>query len=269
MTKMNYQMKSGSTRQLILLLVFLFLCSSTVQSQVLISILLGDKLQSDKLEFGLIGGLTLSDIHNQDNSKIKPDFNLGFYFDIKLRDRWYLSPSVQVVSNNGARNLDPYALGDPGLDSLLTDANVERDLRYFSVPLLIKYRSKKHFFAEFGPQISLRGGGDDIFVTKVFRSEDVAFKNEIKSRIKPFDVGLTAGVGYRLLKGLGMQFSLRYYLGLMNFVKETNRDENPLVPFVPGDNFKNRSIYIVTTVPIGKGKAAKKKAEQEQMQQGN
>lgn len=41
----------------LLLFAVLFFASASVQSQVLISSLLGDKLNSDKLEFGMDGGL--------------------------------------------------------------------------------------------------------------------------------------------------------------------------------------------------------------------
>ena len=64
------------------LLIFLLFFGSSVHSQVLISLLLGDKLNSDKIEFGLDGGFNFSRIGNLDSSSSYSSFNLGFYFDI-------------------------------------------------------------------------------------------------------------------------------------------------------------------------------------------
>jgi hypothetical protein len=54
---------------------------------VLISLLLGDKLNSGKLKFGLDGGVNFSSISNINPSKIHTGFHLGFYFDILLKEK--------------------------------------------------------------------------------------------------------------------------------------------------------------------------------------
>ena len=70
--------------------LFIILCLILVvhagKSQVLISLVFGDKLNSDKIEFGLDGGLTMSDIQGLDQSRVLNGFNLGFYFDSNLTD---------------------------------------------------------------------------------------------------------------------------------------------------------------------------------------
>src|SRR4051812_8872102 len=81
-------------------------------AQVLISILLGDKLNSGKIEFGLAGGLDISSIKNLEDSKSLTGFNLGFYFDIKLKDPWMLNTGVIVKSPMGAKGLPVYSLND-------------------------------------------------------------------------------------------------------------------------------------------------------------
>jgi hypothetical protein len=61
-------------------------CTVLSQGQVLLSILLDNKLNSDKLEFGLDGGLS--------TAKSKSSLNLEFYFDIKLKNSpWYIQPA--------------------------------------------------------------------------------------------------------------------------------------------------------------------------------
>ena len=75
-------------------------------SQVLISILFGDKLNSGKVEFGLQGGLNWSTIKNLEGAKSLTGFNLGFYFDIKLKNpSWMINTGVIVKSPMGANEL--------------------------------------------------------------------------------------------------------------------------------------------------------------------
>ncbi len=89
--------------------LFLFLITllvvQTASSQVLISLIFGDKLNSDAVEFGLEGGFTYSDIAGFDADKRLRSFNLGFYFDIELKDAWRLYTGVLVKSKLGVRNL--------------------------------------------------------------------------------------------------------------------------------------------------------------------
>ncbi len=78
---------------LFIALVFIGLTS---QSQVLISLLLGDKLNSDALEFGLEGGLNYTGISGFESKSLSRNFNLGFYFDIRIKNQWYFDTGVSV-----------------------------------------------------------------------------------------------------------------------------------------------------------------------------
>ena len=67
------------------ILLFGFLLTVyTANSQVLISLLFGDALNSPNVEFGLDGGVNYANISNLETSKFLPIFNLGFYFDIRI-----------------------------------------------------------------------------------------------------------------------------------------------------------------------------------------
>ena len=54
------------------------------QSQVLISLIFGDKLNSDKIEFGLDVGANYSTMSGFESGRSLPSFNLGFYFDFLI-----------------------------------------------------------------------------------------------------------------------------------------------------------------------------------------
>ena len=88
-----------------LLIFSLKIFGLTAHSQVLISILFGDKLNSEELEFGLEGGLNLTNIAGFDDTKSLSNFNLGYYFDIRIKNHWYFHTGMQVKSNFGMRNL--------------------------------------------------------------------------------------------------------------------------------------------------------------------
>ena len=157
-------MKIISTKLLAFLFIIInILFYQTAQSQILISLLLGDKLNSDKLEFGIDGGFNRSYLNGIDEAKGLNNFHLGFYFDFKLKNNWYLNTGVRVKSNVGATNISVYSLGDDDLDSVMVKGDVTRKISYFYVPVHIKYRFARQFYALAGFQIGLKHKANDLF----------------------------------------------------------------------------------------------------------
>ena len=233
-----------------LVMGLLFLVS-IARTQVLISILLGDKLNSGKIEFGLDGGANWSTIKNLDGAKSLTGFNLGFYFDFKLKDpSWMLNTGVIVKSNMGADELPVYTLGDPGLDSSFKNGKISRKLNYFNVPIMMKYTFPNHIYVKGGAQLGLRYKAFDEFKNSVNEDDDLKYKLNIKEQFHPLDAGLALGAGYRLMKGNGMNIGLQYYLGLIDIKVD---DSSP-------DQY-NRVLYLTVGIPIGKN-SKKKKADQ-------
>jgi len=219
--------------------------------QVLISLLLGDKLNSNKIEFGLDGGMSLSNIQGLSAASWKRSFNLGFYFDIRMKNRaWMIHTGVLVKSTMGATDIAVYSLNNPDLDDVFAGGSVVRRLGYFQVPAMIKHTWKNNFFAEAGPMFSLMAKSTDEFVASVEKKDDLVYKLNIKDRYHPLDAGLMAGVGYRLMKGNGMNLGVRYYYGLVDItIDDTTPDQH------------NQSFYFFIGIPIGAGK--KTRAAQE------
>jgi Outer membrane protein beta-barrel domain len=230
--------------------VALLLAAYTGNAQVIISLLLGDKLNTGKIEFGLDGGLTLSDIQGLDGAKSLRGFNLGFYFDIKLKNpAWMFNTGVLVKSPMGAEDLPVYSLNDPDLDNVFAGGEVTKKLRYFNVPLMMKYQFKNHFFAKAGIQLGLMNKAFDEF-SKYIEDEEASYKIKTKELYHPLDAGLAFGLGYRLMGGNGMNIGIQYYLGLVDILIDDNTPDQT-----------NRAFYLNLGIPIGKG-SAKKKAEQ-------
>lgn len=228
----------------VLLILALLLCSRPANSQVLIALLFGDKLNTGKIEFGLDGGLNLASIGGIDQSGNLRAFNLGFYFDIKLGSpSWMIHTGVIVVSTMGADGVPVYSLNDPELDTEFNGGSVSRKLSYFNVPVMIKYRSASRFHAEGGLQLGLLHGAEDVFSNE---GEDLTYTRKIKDQYHPLDAGVIVGAGYRLLGSNGITLSVRYYFGFIDVLVD---DATPAQ--------YNRSIYFTAGIPIGASKASK------------
>jgi hypothetical protein len=221
-------------------LSILLLLSTLASGQILISILLGDKLNSDKIEFGLDGGLASTTIRGLDQAGRSRVLHLGFYFDFKMTDQLLLHTGVIVKSTMGAGGLPSYPIGDVSLDPVLAPASVKRKINYFSVPVFIKVKLPHHFFVEGGPQVALQYNGSDEFIDSRYGRDDLLFRKNTKEEYTRLDAGVTAGLGYRLLKGTGISLGARYYHGLVDIVKNN-----------PGDPQYNSSFYLYAGIPIG------------------
>ena len=237
----------------IIFFVGIILSFHTGNTQVLISILLGDKLNTGKIEFGLDGGANWSTIKNLDGAKSLTSFNLGFYFDFKLKNpSWMLNTGVIVKSNMGADELPVYSVGNPNLDNAFTGGKVTRKINYFNVPIMMKYSFKNHIYLKAGTQLGLRYKAFDEFKNSVNEEDDLEYKLEIKDQFHPLDAGLAIGAGYRLMKGNGMNVGVQYYLGLIDIRVD---DTSP--------NQFNRVLYLTAGIPIGKNPKKKKTDETE------
>jgi len=251
------------SKMFIFALTTALLCISVsfhLHSQVLISLLFGDELNSDKVKFGLDGGLNFSNLTRTEGSKFLENFNLGLYFDIQLKEKsnWYLHTGALLKSEMGAKGIDVYSLDDPGLDSILIGGDIERQLKYINIPALVRYKLRKHVFFEIGPMFGILTKATDVFYNSVKKDEDLSYTSKVTDRFKWFDAGVEAGIGYQLLKGTGVNFGVRYYQGLMDVIKDNSSDPA-----------WNQSLYLFVSIPIGAGEKAKaKKAEKENKKNG-
>lgn len=238
----------------LLLFIPVFLIGPMLYSQVLIALLLGDKLNTGKIEFGLDGGFNYATISNMDSNNYDRSWNLGFYFDFKMKNQWYLSTGVLVKSTMGIDNLSEEDLEFLQATTYDIDGNYSQKISYFIVPALAKYTFDNHMFVEAGPQFALMYKAHIEFETDQnrFASDgdnlEVLIKQDNKDDINRIDMGLTAGVGYRLLKGLGWTIGARYYYGLTNVYKDRS-------------GTRNSGLFLRLNVPIGLSKEKKEEVK--------
>jgi opacity protein-like surface antigen len=227
----------------LLLAIFLFI-SPLAKGQILISLVFGKHLNTGKIEFGLDGGLNLSNLPGTEgDNKYTREFNLGFYFDIKLKNpSWMFRTGVIVKSTMGASELDVYPTGDTNLDSLMIGGSLDRQINYFNVPIQLKYVTPVRVYFEGGVMTGLRYKARDEFSNTV-AGEDLTYEKDIKDQIQPLDFGAMAGIGYRLTKGHGMNLAFRYYHGFVDITKDDNA------------SVYNQSYYFTVGIPIGVGKS--------------
>lgn len=238
------KMKS-SKKHLVLFFFFMMFSGYVANSQVLIALLLGDVLNTGKIEFGLDGGLNYSDITGLEANKKLRNFNLGFYFDILLKDQWFLNTGVLVKSNMGIRNLTDDDL--KRLNATIYDGyegDYKQVMKTFLIPALIKYKFKKHYYLEAGPEFNLVYKGWIEFNSK-YEGNSAQFKENNRDAMNRFDVGVGIGAGYRLLDGYGWTLGIRYYYGFIDLYKDIS-------------GTKNNGLYLKLNIPIGVSEETKK-----------
>ena len=226
-----------------LLLLFFLFAGFTMQSQILIALLLGDKLNSGNIEFGLDGGMSLATITGMDSHRNLNSFDLGFYFDIKIKDPWYLNTGVLVKTTLGLDKLTDNDLNFLNAtvyrdqDGNRVDGDYSQRMNAFLIPVLAKYKFKNHMHVEAGFQFSWMYNSWIQFDSRI-EGNSARIKENNEDITNWFDVGLTAGTGYRLLNGYGWTLGARYYYGLVNVYKDRS-------------GTKNSVLLLKLAIPIG------------------
>ena len=226
-----------------IVLVCMLFASTTAKSQVLISLIFGEALNTPKIEFGLVGGMNRSYILDIEGSKGLNTFNIGFYFHIKLNEAQssFLSTGVLVKSNVGASGMPTYPLNNQDFDTLYENGELTKKVGYFQVPIMYQYRLKQRWYFEGGFQLGLRHKAYDIFSEEAFDG-DLSFTKNVNDKYTRIDAGLIGGIGFKLKKQLkSTAIGVNYYYGLVN-VSKTDVE------------IKNSSIYFYVKIPIGAGK---------------
>ena len=221
----------------------LMLLPSALNGQVLITILLGDALNTEKIEFGLVGGWNHSYINTIEDSKGLNSLDLGFYFHFLIKNNSYFSTGVLVKSNVGATGMPVYSLDDPDFDAVFKDGTLTKKIPVFYVPILFHQRFNNRWYIEAGPQLGLIHQCVDIFEASKLDG-DLKFTLDVKDQYKHIDAGLLGGVGYKFKKEIkSMAVGINYYYGLVDVSAD------------PDQEIKNSALYFYIKIPIGVGKS--------------
>jgi hypothetical protein len=222
------------------MIFLLSLFATPAKSQVIIALLFGDKLNSDKLEFGLMAGPNFSYISNS-NANGKAGLGLGLYFNVKLSDDFFFHPEALPKYAFGGKDIPVYSLNDANLDAAFQNGSITRHMSYISLPLLMRYRITGLLFAEAGPQIGLRTKVKDVFIEDD-NGGKLEFTKDVSDEYTRFDLGVAGGLVIKLKKDAGMGIGVRYYQGFTDVMKTATGSQ------------QNSGLLAYVSFPVGAGK---------------
>jgi hypothetical protein len=210
------------------------------QGQVLLGILFGDKLSSERFHIGLTVGPNLANLSGIDGTSIKPGIVLGLLGEWRVSEHLFLQPELLPFYQVGARDWPRREL-QPPLDSIASDQSGARKLSYFEVPVMLKYglaQNRLHLGA--GPQIGFLLGATDEGQATVAGGR-VTVESDLEDDLSSTDAGIVFAAEYKLAPDpFATSLGVRYYLGLTDILKDN-----------PGDAVYNRVFTIVASIAMG------------------
>jgi len=173
-------------------------------------------------------------------------FNMGFYFDIRLKNQLSLYTGLLVkanlgtdkLSDNDLTKMNAYFYKDQTGTRLVGD--YRHRMNYFLVPIMLKYKFKNQIHIAAGPQLGLMYKSWIEFNSDI-DGHDATIKDYNREDINKIDAGIALGLGYRLFKGAGWTISAKYYYGFVDVYKNIS-------------GTKNSSIFMELCIPVGAGK---------------
>lgn len=155
--------------------------------------------QSPHTEFGIKGGLNISDLHSSTDYDYnsKASFNLGLLAHIHLTKEIAVQPEV-LYSGQGVN----YSVGN---------TEHHANINYINIPVLLQYMIADGFRLQTGPQLGLLLSAKD-------KAGNVSIEN--KSAYRTADFGWTVGAGYLTSSGLGVD--ARYNFGITDITLSNN-----------------------------------------------
>ena len=222
-------------------LIFLLLLAgfvNSLHSQILIAVLFGDKLNSGKLEFGLVLTPAVTNLTNT-GGEYRSALNLGMFFNIRPDRKFFIHAELTPKSSFGAKNITPYSLGSDSLDVFFNEGSVERIIKTMSVTLLGRYAITHHFFIDGGIQPDLLYKARDIFQS-TFKDNELQYTQKLEDKFTRLDLQLAGGLFYKFKRDRGsMGMGIRYVHGLTDIDK-----------LIAGTQV-NTSWQVNITIPIG------------------
>lgn len=178
--------------------LFVSLCavliSITVSSQVTLGIKGG-------ANFSTLGG----DAADFDGKKSNTGFNVGLVGNIPISTKFSFKPEILYTTSEGFEYRPT------------TTTELNLNLTYVNVPLLVQYKSTMGLYGEFGPYAGVLVNAKQ----KIKSNGGNAIETDVKDNFSDFDLGATAGIGYMLHGGWAV--GGRYNMGLKN-INEGNAE---------------------------------------------
>lgn len=162
-----------------------------------------------QVSFGLKAGPQITNIVGDDvedwDSKL--GFMGGAYANIRFSEQLAFQPEL-LYSGQGAK-------------AEFMGSDVKLNLSYINIPLMMKWYAYEGLNFEFGPQIGFNVASKVKVEGSAFEIADGTydFDEVFGEDVETVDFGLNIGAGYEL--PMGLNFGVRYGLGLTDVVKDT------------------------------------------------
>lgn len=204
----------------------------TILTILALSITMASAQGTDKLSFGVLGGVNFQNLNGKDMSgdKLENEMLLGFHagvnVQIPIAPQFYFQPGL-IFSTKGAKNTTTIL----GVDYITTTK-----LSYVEMPLNLVYKAmlgNGYFMLGFGPYVGYGIGGK---VTTeggdISLDQDIEFQNVVETGddltvpyYKALDFGGNIFAGYEMSNGIFIQFNTQ--LGMVKI--------NPEYKILPDD----------------------------------
>ncbi|MFN3909136.1 MAG: porin family protein [Flavobacterium sp.] len=171
------------------------------------------------VKFGVRGGVNISDWKTSNSNfdldgvslsglESQLDFNLGFFVDFKVSNKFSIQPEM-IYSRQGTYTKLTF-------EGISADAYFNND--YINVPILFKYHPTDKFFLFAGPQVGflLEGNVNIIALGESFKEDATEIFNSV-------DFSASIGAGVNLTNKLFVD--VRYNHGFSNLGKESDGEK--------------------------------------------
>jgi len=171
---------------------------------------------SEMFQLGAKGGVNISNFSGDDIGDVKSrtSFHLGLVMEVPLSERFSIQPEV-LYSGQG------FTIEDFDQDNVFdTDDNIEYQLDYIQIPVILKAYLIGGLSVEAGPSFSFKVN-EEIDYQPADDGGDIEI-DEDDSAFKTFDLGLAAGLSYKI--GGHFFVSGRYNYGFTKILEDSDID---------------------------------------------
>jgi hypothetical protein len=120
-------------------------------SQVLVGMLAGGALSSEKFNIGFDIGMNFSTLTGMGDASRYNGPLFGLFADWRFSEKLHFTGGLIPLSYRGANELVPVLLGDPTIDSLTSGGTMSRSMSTIDVPLILKFAPKR----DTGPRVGV------------------------------------------------------------------------------------------------------------------
>jgi len=215
-------------------------------SQVLVGMLAGGALSSEKFNIGFDIGVNFSTLTGMGDASRYSGPLFGLFADWRFSDKLHFTGGLIPLSYRGATELAPVLLGDPTLDSLTSGGTMSRTMTTIDVPLILKFAPRRDTGPRVGvgPQFSFVLGASDRYIAESPAGAGVIVEEDIGDQLTNIDAGIAFDLEWRWsLLAIGV----RYFYGMTDLVRDN-----------PGDPVYSRVLAGSGRIPLGRKPPSKK-----------